>query len=138
LVAVYRPDGTQVGQAAAGAGPTHVVAGAGGYFFVADTLGGSLLVYRLDGDRVRETAHVGLGKGSRPYGLASDPSSGWVYVTLTGDDQVVGLRFADGRVAERRTWATGQQPNSVAVDPGARSLVVADTASDQVEFIPLP
>jgi DNA-binding beta-propeller fold protein YncE len=138
VVAAYRPDGSMITEATAGSGPTHVVAGADGYFYVADTLGGSLLVYHLSGPRLQRVGTVQLGRSSRPYGLASDPGRGWVFVTLTGTDQLMGLRFQDGRVTERLSWTTGRQPNSVAWDPTDRTAVVGDTASDEIEFIGIP
>lgn len=111
VVAAYLPNGSMIANAAAGSGPTHVVAGADGYFYVADTLGGALLVYRLAGRHLRRVGAVGLGRFTRPYGLAADPGTGWVFVTLTGTDQLVGLRFEGDRVAQRVVWATGRQPN---------------------------
>ncbi len=138
VVAAYRPDGSFIAEAAAGAGPTHVVAGANGYFYVADTSGGALLVYRLAGAQLRQVGTVNLGRSSRPYGLAADPRTGWVFVTLTGTNQLVGMRLDGARIIKRSLWATGRQPNSVAVDTPAASVMVTDTASDQVELIPLP
>ncbi|MDE3205255.1 MAG: YncE family protein [Acidobacteriota bacterium] len=137
-VAVYRPDGTLVDRLAAGAGPTHVVAGPDGYFYVADTLGGALLVYRLAGGAVRAVGTVDLGGTSRPYGVAVDATTGWVFVTLTSTDQLVGLHLDGAAVTARAVWATGRQPNSVAVDPPARSVVVTDTGDDRLQFIPFP
>jgi hypothetical protein len=112
-----------------------VVAGADGYFYVGDTLGGALLVYQLASRDLRLVSRVGLGRSTRPYGLAADPEPGWVFVTLTGTDQLMGLRLRGPRVTSRVVWATARQPNSVAVDPSANSVVDGDTSSNQVGFV---
>jgi DNA-binding beta-propeller fold protein YncE len=136
VIEAYRPDGSVIARALCGAGPTHVVAGPGGYFYVADTNGGALLVFDLDGSSLRQVGRVALGPA--PYGIASDPATGWVYVTLTGSNQLVGLHFQGAKVTSRRLWPTGRQPNSVAVDQPANAVVVTATGSDQLELIPLP
>jgi DNA-binding beta-propeller fold protein YncE len=141
VVAAYRPDGRLVAEAVAGTGPTHVVAGASGWFFVADTLGDRVLIYRLQGSVLRRAGHVSLPGGSRPYGLAAravSPTETWLFVTLTGTNQLVGLRFAGAEVIARDSWPTGRQPNSVAVDPSAGAIAVTASASNQVELIPSP
>jgi DNA-binding beta-propeller fold protein YncE len=135
VLAAFRPDGSLIGRAACGAGPTHVASGPGGYFYVADTLGGVLLVFDLEGSKLRQVGRIPL--GSRPYGIASDPATGSVYVTLTGSNQLVALRLSGARVISRRTWQTGRQPNSVAFDGPADSLAVTLTADNQVELVPL-
>ena len=136
VIAAYRPDGTLLARAACGAGPTHVVAGAPGFFYVADTLGGDLLTFHLVGSRLRLESRIHT--GFRPYGLARDPATGWVYTTLTGSDQLLGLRMTGGRVTERRVWPVGRQPNSVAVDRHDGLLAVTVSGSDQLELIEAP
>jgi DNA-binding beta-propeller fold protein YncE len=135
VIAAYRADGTLLARAACGIGPTHVVAGPGGLFFVADTLGGRVLAFGLSGRQLRQVASVSV--GDRPYGLAADPAGGWLYVTLTGSNQVVGLHFAGSRVTARRVWPTGRQPNSIAVDTHDQLLAVTATAQNELELIPL-
>jgi DNA-binding beta-propeller fold protein YncE len=68
VIEAYRPDGKIVARAACGDGPTHVVAGPDGYFYVADTNGGTLLVFGLVGRSLRQVARIAI--GPRPYGLA--------------------------------------------------------------------
>jgi DNA-binding beta-propeller fold protein YncE len=135
VLAAYKPDGSLIARVSCGAGPTHVASGPGGYFYVTDTLGGSLLVFDLDGSKLRQDGRIPV--GSRPYGIASDPATSSVYVTLTGSNQLVAVRLSGARVTSRRAWQTGRQPNSVAVDPADDSLAVTLTASNQVELIPL-
>jgi hypothetical protein len=43
LLTAYRADGTALGSTRCGAGPTHVVAGSGGLYWVVDTNGGAVL-----------------------------------------------------------------------------------------------
>ena len=134
-LAAYRPDGTLIAKVACGQGPTHVVAGPGGYYYVADTNGGALLVFDVTASSVRQVARIPV--GAAPYGLEADPASGWVFVTLTGSNQVVGLRLSAAKVTARRLWATARQPNSVALDTGGGFLAVTATAEDRVELIPV-
>jgi DNA-binding beta-propeller fold protein YncE len=103
---------------------------------VADTNGGALLVYQLGSRSLHLVATIAV--GSRPYGIAADPASGWVYVTVTGTNQLVALHLSGGTVTARMTWPTGRQPNSVAYDAAIHDIVVADTGSNQLEFIPAP
>ena len=133
LIAAYRPDGTRTSSAAAGVGPTHVVAGPTGVVFVADTLGGAVLAYRVHGGTVTQTGRFAV--GPRPYGLAYDQRTAWLYVTLTRSDRLLALRTAGGAPSATRSWATGRQPNSVAVDPSTGTVVVADTRDDRIQLI---
>jgi DNA-binding beta-propeller fold protein YncE len=123
----YTPDGTRLGAANCGSGPTHAVTGDGGVVWVADTLGGSLLGFRLGPHGPRQVATVPV--GSRPYGLAYDPARRTVWVTLTGNDRVVGLGVRGARVESRRSYATVRQPNTVAVDPASGTVVVTGSTS---------
>lgn len=136
VLAVYSPSGRRLGRAASGVGPTHVAAGPDGLFYVTDTLGGAVLIFRFSDRTLRQVARVPV--GSRPYGIAYDGASGWLYVTLTGSNQLLGLHLAGTRVLQRRTWPTGRQPNSVAVDDHDRELAVTVTGSDQIELISQP
>jgi hypothetical protein len=134
VMAAYTPAGVLIDRVACGAGPTHVVAGARGWFYVTDTNGGKLLVFHFAGRRLEQVATVAL--GSRPYGIAADPATGWIYVTLTATNQLVGLRMGGARVEQRRTWPTGRQPNTVAVDQHDGLIAITATDSAQVELIP--
>ena len=132
----YTAAGNEVGQAPAGVNPTHVVAGSGGLYWVADTARGSVVGFKLGahGPVRVTTINVG-GPGSRPYGLAFDAARGTLWVTLTGANQLIGLHLLGTQVQGRTTDATVRQPNSVAVAPGSGAVVVTgSTPQGQVQF----
>jgi len=112
-------------RANAGAGPTHVVAGAS-RLYVVDTTGDALLVFRWEPELVldRRVALPGA-----PYAIAVDRERGRLWVTLTATNEVVELA-AGTRPRVLRTLPSVRQPNRVAVDSGSRRLVVrgADAA----------
>jgi DNA-binding beta-propeller fold protein YncE len=118
----YTADGTLIGTANCGAGPTHAVTGSGGLFWVVDTNGGAVLGFRLTAAGPRQVATIAV--GSKPYGVAYDVRRATLWVTLTGSDQLVGLHLQGSRVASRSTFATVRQPNTVAVDEATGRLVV--------------
>ena len=82
-----------------GAGPSHVVAGDDGRFYVADTGGDAILVYE-GGDHPRLLDRTNV-SGS-PYGLAIDNSSGELWVTRTGLNEVSQLQNNRPRSEDRR------------------------------------
>ena len=118
----YRSDGSTIGSANCGAGPTHVVAGDGGLFWVADTDGGAVLGFRVGRHGPRQVVRIPV--GAKPYGEAYDARRGTLWVTLTATNQLVGLHLAGSAVRSRTTLATVQQPNTVAVDTSTGELVV--------------
>jgi DNA-binding beta-propeller fold protein YncE len=118
----FRADGQAIGTGPCGAGPTHVTAGAGGLFWVADTNGGAVLGFRIGAHGPRQVARIVI--GNRPYGLAYDGVRNTLWVTLTGSNQLVGLHLRGTAVADRTTYQTVRQPNSVAVDTATGMLVV--------------
>jgi DNA-binding beta-propeller fold protein YncE len=101
-----------IDHAAAGVGPTHVVAGPGHLVYVVDTGGDGLLVYELR-PRLKLTRRLPLLGG--PYGIAADPGAGRLWVTMTATNRLVEL--ADGARPHRlRGLPSIRQPNAVAVD----------------------
>jgi DNA-binding beta-propeller fold protein YncE len=118
----YRRDGSTIGTANCGGGPTHVVAGDGGLFWVADTDGGAVLGFRVGSHGPRQVARIPV--GAKPYGEAYDARRGTLWVTLTATNQLVGLHLAGTAVRSRTTLATVQQPNTAAVDTSTGELVV--------------
>ncbi len=136
-IAAYAPDGRQLGEADCGVGPTHVRAGPGDLFYVADTQGGAILVFRAGPDGVRQVGRVSTGGGA-PYGLAVDIARSRVLVTLTGENALRSYRIAGDGLEAERTWRTVRQPNDVAVDPATGRLVVAGTADGLLQFLDAP
>ena len=137
-IEAYAPEGRSLGSAKCGVGPTHVRAGAGGLFYVADTHGPQVLVFeakRTGG--IRQLDRVATGGGA-PYGLAVDPVRRRLYVTLTGTNTLRSYRIEGGGLVADRTWPTVRQPNDVVVDQITGRVVVAGTANGELQFLDVP
>jgi DNA-binding beta-propeller fold protein YncE len=117
-------------RAAAGVGPTHVVA-AGDRLYVADTRGGALLVFATR-PKLALVRRVYLPGG--PYGIALDPVRHRLWVTLTARNEVVELA-ATGRPHPLVRWPTVRQPDSVAVDPALGTLAVTGRDAGVLQLI---
>jgi DNA-binding beta-propeller fold protein YncE len=117
-------------QAAAGIGPTHVVA-AGGRLYVTDTQGGALLVFATR-PKLELVRRVFLPGG--PYGLAVDPGRHRLWVTLTARNEVVALA-ANGHPVPRRRLATVRQPDAIAVDSATGTLVIRGADRRVVQLV---
>jgi DNA-binding beta-propeller fold protein YncE len=115
----------RVGRASAGAGPTHVAAGES-RFYVVDTAGDGLLVFRWEPE-LELTRRVAL--PGAPFAIAVDRERSRLWVTLTGTNEVAELT-AGTRPGVQRTLPAVRQPDEVAVDADADELVVrgADAA----------
>ncbi len=123
-ITAYRNDGSIIGSANCGAGPTHAVTGADGLYWVVDTNGGAILGFRVDGHGPHQVARIPV--GAKPYGIAYDESRSTLWVTLTASNQLVGLHLKGTLVATRTEYDTVRQPNTDAVDAGTGTLVVTD------------
>lgn len=133
-IEAYAPDGRSLGSAACGVGPTHVRAGAGGLFYVADTQGGAVLIFRAGADGIRQVGQVSTGGGA-PYGLAVDATRSRLYVTLSGSNQLRSFRVDGTALTADRTWATVRQPNDVVVDEASGRVAVAGTADGRLQLL---
>jgi len=60
-ITAYHADGSVIGSANCGAGPTHVVAGDNGLYWVADTNGGAVLGFRVGAHGPRLVARIAVG-----------------------------------------------------------------------------
>ncbi len=134
-IAAYAPDGRRLGETDCGVGPTHVRAGAAGsgLFYVADTQGDAILVFRAGPEGIEQVARVAT--GDAPYGLAFDAPRSLLYVTLTGTNQLQSYRVDGTSLVADRMWSTPRQPNDVAVDDATGRVVVAGTADGVLQFI---
>lgn len=121
----------RTGRIDAGAGPTHGTLTSGHRVVVSDTRGEQLLVDSLD--PLEEVGRLDL-DGS-PYGLASDPKTSTVWVTLTAKNQLIGLDLSTDTPRVIATYPTVQQPDTVAVAPGSHTLWVTGTADGVVQRI---
>ncbi len=129
-VAAYRPDGSEIGRAAAGAGPTHVVAGPrgprGATFFVADTNGDAIVTYEVTLDRVRLVATTKV--GSRPYGIGYDATRHRLWIASSATNTVE-VRDA-GTFRLLAMHPTVRRPNSIGIDERDGSVWIAGATPD--------
>jgi DNA-binding beta-propeller fold protein YncE len=133
-VEAYAADGRILGTARAGVGPTHVQAGRGGLFYVADTEGGAVLIFRVTATGPQQAGAVRTVPGT-PYGIAVDRRRGLVYVTLTVTNELESFRISAGGLVPDQIWPTVRQPNSVAVDEATGRVFIAGRADGQLEMI---
>ena len=120
-----------IGRAAAGVGPTRVVAGRGGLIYVVDTTGDGLLVFELR-PRLHLTRRLPILGG--PYGIASDPGGERLWVTTTKTNRLVEL--ADGARPHRlRSFPSVRQPDTVVVDPGSHRVYVTGRVDGVVQIL---
>jgi hypothetical protein len=116
---------------AAGQGPTHGVLTSGHRLVVVDTRGNALLTFGLDPLRLLGR----LALPGVPYGIASDPVTSTVWVTLTATNELVGVDVSGANPRVIARYPTVRQPNSVAVAPGSRTVWVTGTYSGVVERV---
>jgi len=115
-------------------GPSHVVSFEHS-LYVADTGGGSLLVYATR-PRLRQVERISL-RGS-PLGMVVDPVHRRLWVTLTAYNQLAEFDLS-GPVPRRvATFATVRQPNSVTVDPSSGEVFVAGEAAGVLQLLEVP
>lgn len=133
-IEAYSATGRPLGTAPAGVGPTHVRAGPHRLFYVADTEGNALLIYRVGADGPRQAGSVRTERGT-PYGIAVDSRRGLVYVTLTATNRLESFRISGDGLIPEKIWATVRQPNDVAVDEATGRVFVAGTADGQLQLI---
>jgi DNA-binding beta-propeller fold protein YncE len=92
-----------------------------------------------DGARLRDPTRFRLlarfPLPGRPYGIATDARRDRLWVTLTATNQVVALWAARRSPRTLAAYATGRQPNAVAVDPRSGRVFVADTGAAAVQLI---
>jgi len=121
----------RTGAAAAGTGPTHVVSDDGNYLYVVDTKAGSLLVFRIVPELHLARRYPLPGA---PYGIASDPRSRRIWVTLTATNELVELT-AGARPRELRRFPAVRQPNSVATDPATGRVFVTGKVGGVLQLL---
>lgn len=115
-----------------GVGPTHVVAGPDGRYYVADTQGDQILVFddRPSLRQIADTPAVGA-----PYGIAVDAGRQRLWVTLTAANQLVGYDISGEEPRRVATFATVRQPNSVTVDPATGLVFVTGSAGGELQIV---
>jgi DNA-binding beta-propeller fold protein YncE len=118
----------------AGAGPSHVVAGDDGRFYVTDTGGDAILVYEglpAGGGEPRLQDRANL--PDSPYGIAIDNGRDRLWVTRTGANEVSELDISGLSPKLVASYPTVQQPNSVGVDERTGQVVVVGRDSGEVQ-----
>lgn len=120
-----------LGTLTVGDGPTHEAEVGHGRLVVIDTRGNQLLLV----DPVARRVIMRLAMPGVPYGIASDPTTGRVWVTLTATNQVVQVKVDGDRLEVVRRWSTVQQPNTLGYDPADRCLFVAGVTLAQLQRI---
>jgi sugar lactone lactonase YvrE len=133
-IEAYAPDGRPLGTARVGVGPTHVRAGPNGLFYVADTEGDAVIVFRVTSSGPQQVGDVPTEPGT-PYGIAIDARRGLVYVTLTATNRLESFRTSGDGLVPVQAWPTVRQPNDVAVDEATGRVFVAGTDGDQLQVI---
>jgi sugar lactone lactonase YvrE len=133
-IEAYDPNGRPLGTAPVGVGPTHVRASPAGLFYVADTEGNAVIIFRVTRSGPRQVGDVGTEPGT-PYGIAIDGRRGLVYVTLTATNQLESFRIKGNGLVPAQTWLTVRQPNDVAVDAATGMVFVAGTGGSQLQLI---
>jgi DNA-binding beta-propeller fold protein YncE len=121
----------RIGRAPAGAGPTHVVAGDGSLAYVIDTAGDGLLVFETRGElRIRRRYAL----PGAPHGIAADPRSDRLWVTLTARNRL--LELATGARTHRvASYPTVRQPNEVAIDRSSGRVFVTGAADGVLQLL---
>ncbi len=122
---------TRVARVPAGAGPTHGVLAAADRLAVTDTRGGRLLLYSVE--PLEQVAALDV--GTSPYGLAADPATRTVWVTLTASNEVLEVDMAGDSPRITARIPAVRQPNTVAVDPASHTLWVASRTDGVVQRI---
>lgn len=126
------------GQVEAGVGPTHVLAGDDGRFYVADTEGDALLIFDSgeDGEPEGKPRLIDrIGVTDSPYGIAIDNRADRLWVTRTGANLVTEYQLGELAPRRLRSFDTVQQPNSVAVDPATGLVYVAGRTDGVLQVI---
>lgn len=114
----------------AGDGATTMAADPQGRVLVADTRGGSLLVFGTGPLMLRQRYPV----PAAPYGLVGSSRLAWV--SQTAANTVIGYDLNTGIPVEKVRYRTVQQPNSLAYDDKTDTLYVASGSGDGVQVIP--
>lgn len=122
-----------VGTIQSGVGPTHVVSGPDGRYYVADTQGDQVIVYTDQPKLAKVGTAAAVGA---PYGIAVDGGRRRLWVTLTARNQLVEYDIS-GRLPKRlATFPTVAQPNSVVVDaPTGLVFVAGATPTGELQIL---
>jgi YD repeat-containing protein len=118
----------QMAQGRVGVKLTHAVAISGDLGAFVDTDGGAVFVERID-PQLAQVAKIDA--PGKPYGLTYDAARRRLYVTLTGSNLMRLIDISDATKPRiLGDVPTVQQPNSIAVDPRSRNVLVTGSDPD--------
>jgi DNA-binding beta-propeller fold protein YncE len=123
-----------IGEAPAGAGPTHLVADRHGRMIATDTRGNQVLVFQPtpSGPPVQVGA---VPQPGGPYGIAYDPARDRLWVASSGANTVVGYDMTTPQPREVERFPTVQNPYTLGVDPTTGRLFVAGVTGGVIQVI---
>lgn len=122
-----------LGRIDAGEGPTHIVPGPEGRFYIADTRGDAILVFEAQPELER-VARLPLEDGA-PYGIAIDPERGHLWVTLTAENALVQYDISGDEPEELDRYPTVRQPNTVAVNPASGRVFIGGRNESRLQIL---
>lgn len=121
-----------LGIVGAGEGPTHVVA-AGDRFYVTDTRGDAVLVYRAAPEP--ELLYRLPLPGGSPYGIEADERRGYLWVSLAAENRLIQYDISGDRPREVASYPTVRQPNSLSVNSETGRVFVAGRANGELQIL---
>ena len=105
-----------------------------GLFYVADTEGDAIIIFRVTRSGPQQVGDVVTEPGT-PYGIAINGRRGLVYVTLTATNQLESFSIKGNGLVPAQTWPTLRQPNDVAVDTATGMVFVAGRDGNQLQLL---
>lgn len=128
-----------IGEAPAGAGPTHLVADRHGRMIATGTRGNAVIVFDPTGGPNGGPREVGrVAQPGGPYGITYDPARDRVWVASSGTNEVIGYDMSNPQPREVARVATVQNPYTVGVDPVTGRLYVAGVSTGVVQIVDPP
>ncbi|NIL78769.1 MULTISPECIES: hypothetical protein [Rhodococcus] len=115
----------------AGEGAAHLDTDRFGRILVTDTVGRELLVYSSEDLLLRQRFPV----DAQPWAVAYDDKSDVVWISLPGDNEVVGYTLDTGIPVEVARFPTVRQPDSIAVDSDTGDLFVGSATGNGLQRI---
>ncbi|WP_326835751.1 hypothetical protein VSH64_12590 [Amycolatopsis rhabdoformis] len=115
----------------AGDGAANATSDSYGRVLVTDARAGALLAFSVGPLILRQRYPVPGGI----YGIAYDHRRNLAWVTLTGQNQVVGFDVRGGEPTEKYRFPTVRQPNSVSVDDRSGRVLVGSAAGEGTQVI---
>jgi DNA-binding beta-propeller fold protein YncE len=123
-----------IGEAPAGAGPTHLTADRHGRMIATDTRGNQVLVFQPNPSG--PPTQVGaVPQPGGPYGITYDPVRDRVWVASSGTNEVIGYDMTNPQPREVARVATVQNPYTLGVDPTTGKLFVAGVSGGVIQVI---